>query len=477
MKRVSISTILNGTIFLLLFLAISIIDYGKNISVDIAPAVITTGSAALFIIEVLQLRKHNIGLFSIIFVFVVLCHVFFLGNFYLKAFGQEEFYVYNDWLSNDPQLKIEAGLFSLLTIHALFMGIIIALDKYSDNTRREYKFALGLNESDKSKVILRTGFLLLLIGMPFHLILDISRIRYSAIANMYTGFEGSVGLADDLYVFLVPAIICLLFGKRNNKRICNFVLWIYLIWTLIVMAASGARREYATGIIAVVLCYYSIFQNNRHKGHFVRNIIIVLLGIILLNFLTMIREYRHTQLGISYLLTEHIEDLFSLNFLGETIAEFSLTGSPIYFSIKYFPSTIPYQYGFTYIASTIYILPIGWLVSLNSSIGSMLYSLTGWAAGGSLAADLYANWGWVSTIFAVIIGFIVGRFCDTRSDNVDTLTLSSVAAFSLGYIFLTYPRASTSEVMRHGAYIILMMYFLFRSFSLNIIKRSRDYLN
>ena len=454
----------SNRVFLDFFILICMLVFSFSIKGNDWPVknntvIITTISFFLIALSLFQMHSINIPILSFTGVFLILLHIFCLGNYYIKAFGKEEYYLFGDWFRTDIDLKVSTGLFALCVIEAIFIGMLFYIEHEKDSLNNDFRFFKRFNDGQKKNIIIITGYILLAITLPCRLYADYKNILTSSINGEYAGFTGFVGVVDDIQTLFIPALICFLYGKRENKRLCRTIIIIYLFLCIIVMAASGSRRYYITAIIAVFLFYYNTKGSAKRKSNPFTIICIGVSSVLILNLMTMIRSYRHTALGIGYLLKNHADDLFSLDFLWESFTEFGLTGNVIYYAQKHFPSQVRFQLGYTYIASLIYILPIGWFVSLRASIGSVLYSITGAAVGGSIVADLYGNWGWFSVVPALVLGYIIAKICYTNN-MANKASIKGVVCYAAGYEMLNYVRASTSEIVRYTAYTIIAIYFI-----------------
>ena len=422
--------------------------------------VVAIGSAVLLAIAFIELRKSNVGMLSFSCVFILLLHIFSFGNFYLKALGLEEYYLFGDWFRSDRELKSASGYFALCTSEAILIGILISLQK-TRNHSCEYNLFLGLDEKATKRILYRAGCILFAVTLPCRLYIDYTYILQSSLTGEYQGFSGMLGLADDLQTLFIPALICIMYGKRERVLFCKAILMIYTILCAFVMAASGSRRYYVTAILAIFLFYFNTKPNADRKKHHnpFAAVGLIMAGIMVLNFMTMIRNYRHSVLGILGIFQGHAEDLFSLDFLWESMSEFGLTGNVVYHSFKHFPSSVRFQYGFSYLASFIYILPIGWLIHLEPSIGNILYNLTGSAVGGSLVADLYGNFGWFALFPAILLGYVISNIC-YADKRIKKTSVKTAVSYASCYSLINYVRSSTPEIMRYTAYTIISIYFL-----------------
>ena len=424
---------------------------------------ITLLSLLTLLIQLYQMKKIGISMLSVIPIFIILLHLFHFGYYYVQAFGKEEFFIFQNPFLQGMEEKAIMGIFILCVIQAFHCGVIITCSE-DPTIKHELRFAEGHAEENKNRAAYMAGIALLLISAPCRLIWDIRAIAESILNGVYGGITASSGLLDDLQFLFIPAIICIMWGKKNSPKFVKIILVIYTLAAVYVMSASGARRQYITGIFALIIAYYQLFYIGKNKKVNILSILVFgVLCLILFNTLFLIREYRHTSLGIMYLLSNHFNEFFSLDFVWETLAEFGITVESTKYAMEYFPNTIPWQYGMTYLASIIYIVPVGWLIKLNASVGGLIYAVSGRAVGGSAITDLYANFGWFAILVAPFAGILLSKLESINSNSNNLITLYGL---STGSLILSYARGGFLEILRPIVYSIIIIYVV-TSFILN----------
>lgn len=456
-NRVKSTSLIFAYFVLILLLLASYVLIGNSHYLNNSYKYVTALSLITLIIQLYQTKKAGISNMSVISVFVILLHIFHCGNFYVKAFGKEEFFIFGEWFSSDLECKTQMGLCVVCMIQAIHIGVLTYLHSLR-NKNIEYKFVRKYSDKQKEKALWFVGWILLAITTPFRLMWDYNAILESAMYGEYSGVTAANGLADDLQVLFIPSLICIMCGKKSNKRFNQVVMVIYIIGAVFVMTASGARRQYITGIFAILIYYYNTFmkQSKKKKNLFAYGIYFVL-AMVMFNLLYLIRAYRKVSLGIVAIVINNFGELFSLNFIWETIAEFGITGNALVYAIDYLPEVFPYQYGKTFLFSTIYILPVGWLVKLQASVGAMLFKYTGNAVGGSVLTDLFANWGWFSCFAAIVMGYLIAALSNLNGNGKE---IKSVVGYATGSIILSYARGGTLETLRPIVTFIFIVYFL-----------------
>ena len=444
---------------------------------------VCSGMTLLF--QIVSLSHYGTGIINVLTFFFVLNHIFNFGYYYVHLFNKDEFLIlFTNWFSQNFDTKIEAALFSICAIQAMFCGVLIYVYQHKNCSTFDYKISAGLGNQLREKIIFYVGLVMLIISMPCKLYWDIQQIILSSINSEYAGGFSASGLIDDIQVLFIPSLICLISGKkRNKKRFGKVIMLLYLIYSVTVMTMSGARRAYVTGILALFIFYYSFFNEGKKKHRIIKNVLLIVVAIVCLNFLTLIRDSRHSALGINAIFSGNLSEFLSVDFLWETLAEFGSTGSVIYFSVYFVPQFLNYMYGSMYLSSFIYIFPIGWLIKLNNASGGVVINqlaqsrrMTISSVGGSVLGDLFVNWGWFSIIAAVVLGYLIGKIGYISKQDSKDINLRNVMVYSVGIVILNYSRSSTSEILRPIAFIMVGIYFLF-FLILQRCKTNKNYLN
>ena len=439
---------------------------------------LTVLSFVTLVYQLVSLRKkYNIKLINTLSFFLVLSHVFNFGNFYLKAFSKEQYYIFfSDWFTGDIQGKAKTGFWALAMIQALYTGICLYLSR-GDFAYSDFRMCWDKDEESINKAIHFAGLVMLVISLPCRLYWDINQVLLGQASNGYIGGFSQSGLIDDIAVLFAPALICIMYATRKEKRKCKIIFLNYMIYTVIIMTLSGARRAYITSLLAMFVFYYETFMNTQDKERkrgVLSFILIVLIGIITLNFMTLIRDFRHSGLSFANILTDHLADLLSLDFFWNIFGEFGLTGIPLYYAHQIFPTEVPFYYGMNAVMSIVFILPIGWLLKYKFATTRLMeqihshgiYTHTG--LGSSLLCELYSDFGYLTPLFAIMTGYFIASFGATNGGINGTSNVKLVMRYCLSIVIINYARGSTSEIFRNGGYVIIAVYCLVNIyFSLN----------
>lgn len=449
---------------LLLLLLISFAIMNNLWMINNLGMIVTFLSIGLLFFQLYYLnKKYNVPLISLISLFIIALHVFHFGFFYLAYFEKTEYFImFGNYFSADIEQKFISGLFCLCAIQAIYTGIGFGVSR---NKRKisDYKFMIPFSNKSKENILFTTGIIVLLIALPCRLYWDFNQILLGQAGSSYVGGYSSSGLIDDIAVVFAPAIMCIMYSKKNKKLIAKILFGLYILYSLLVMTLSGTRRAYITSLLAMFIFYYNVFYKKRNKHVNIVTVIgIFLLTMFMLNFLSFISSSRHTELTIKYL-TENI-NLFSLDFIWNAFAEFGITGVTTYLAVAYIPRMMPFKYGFTFFTSFFYILPVGWLINFNLTGGDVIYELsqkyTNYTSGlgTSVISDLYLNFGWVGILVACFIGYIIGAIIYIPTDSEHgSVSLKTIVHYSLGITIINYARGSTNEIVRNAVYIYLLI--------------------
>lgn len=457
----------------ILFFLVIFAVFAKNNSWDVEVWTMCICILSFFTLlcQIASLKYYEIGIINIITFFFILNHIFNFGYYYIHLFAKDDFLIlFTNWFTRNFDVKINAALFSLCAIQAIFCGVIIYIYRQKKLLILDYKISIGIEDELKEEMVFWVGVLLLIVSMPCKLYWDFQQVTLSTISAEYAGGFSQSGLVDDIQVLFIPALVCLISGKKNNKKkFAQIIMILYMVYSILIMTMSGARRAYITGILALFVFYNDFFSSKNHNRYkFIKSIGLLIMAIVCLNFLTLIRDSRHSALGLSAIFEGNFSDLFSIDFIWETLAEFGITGSVIYFSVFFVPNLFNYMYGSMYLSSIVYILPIGWLVKLNNASGGVIinklaqsYKMTISSVGGSVLGDLYINWGWFSIIAAVILGYLIGKVAYISKKESEGINLKNIVAYSTGIVILNYARSSTSEILRPIVFVFASIYIGF----------------
>lgn len=439
----------------------------NGVSLKHASTVISVLSLGLICLQFKQLKYMNVKLISAIGAFLVGCNLFSFGEFYVCFAGHEDLLVYPTWFSTNMVMKYRTGFYMLAAIQLAFAGVL-AYFSFAEKSLKTKTYVRELTDTQWIKI----GAIFLLIGLPCRIYWDYLNIRLGSSSNMYSGGASVSGLLDDFQIFFIPGLICFLHGFRSNKAFVLSCMGLVMVMEVLVMASSGNRRLYITSLVGLVFYYYYEYPWKQHAKW--KIIFLGVLGMVVLNYIELIRKFRFVGLGANFFSAISFTDLFSLNFLWDSLAEFGLTSHAIYYDFLYLTSAADFYYGKTFLTAVIYIAPIGFIINVNKQAASIIERVSGSAVGGSMINDLFVNWGWYGLMFAPFIGYFIARL-SYRPVERGKINFENMYMFFVFPMVLGYARGDIYEVLRPATYIFILFYictkFLCRP---HLIKREAD---
>ena len=257
---------------------------GYNVSLEHASFVITLLSIALIAIDYFQLKYIGVKLISVVGAFILACHLFSFGEFYVCFFGHRELLVYQNWFSSDLDIKFRTGFYMLAALQCSFIGIF-SYFLYSKHNRPRQ----GPKQDLTSVQWIKIGIVFLVLGLPCRVYWDYLNILQGRLSNIYAGGASVSGLIDDLQILFIPGVVCVLHGLRRNRITVITVVAIIIAVEFLVMASSGNRRLYITSLMGLV--FYCYYEYPWKKRQWWKVAIFAVLGLVVLNYLELIRKH------------------------------------------------------------------------------------------------------------------------------------------------------------------------------------------
>ncbi len=405
--------------------------------------------------------------------FILLSYLFMFGRVYLHGFNFDENMYWDLSLRYSEGTMYQAGLVIICNLQALFIGFSYC--KRQSVIKKSFStFSEKYSIDDINRLVFQSGVLLACLTLPFRLIEDAKAIIETQTSGTYSALTGTSGITDDIAALFVPGIVYMIAGiceTKKSKRIATIILLSVVAYFVIVMILTGDRRYQVTAIIAIYLCYIRITDL---KINFRKLILFAVLGIVFLDFLTMISSIRLGNLtSLSDFLVYYIENNRENSVIYTTLRGFGLTFFSVVGIVQNIPDYVPYQLGLSFYGAIPSILPIGWLIGdffRQVSISNVINSITGHPVGGSLIGDLYANFGMLSIIFAIVAGVFLSKIF--KVDDGRSKALSVAKYYSLFYILINLVRGSFFESFR-GAITAYFIPLLIIAFLKSITKKRK----
>lgn len=394
--------------------------------------------------------------------FIVFSYFFHFGQVLMWRWGLVNDPYYFLMVSNySPDVILQAMMYSVLTMALVHTGALIYLLFFN---KLEKKIDNDFNDSTNLVAIRSTGYVLLAIAIVPLMIYDGSYFR-AAIAYGYLEIYNlsiNNGLWDDLSRLVKPAIVFLMIGYRNKRKVANLIFILAIGYSLLKMYLIGQRGYEMVFIISLIW----IRHVNIAPIKGIKFIIYSCYIIIVLTLMSLIADTRGMSKANLTSFTEIISTVLEKNPIVQAVIEFGSTLTTPVVAMMNVPDNLPFGHGFTYIKSFFTLLPNinGSLTSLTKGV-SPAVELSDYASalGGSYIAEFYYNFGWVGVLAGIVLGFIIARYSIKASYSNKLIVLISASTFLS--ILLWFIRDSFVYIPRAVLMYIVFPYIIWRLFS------------
>ncbi len=394
---------------------------------------------------------YDVGLW-----FLVLSYLFMYGFLFIDKFDMTIMLLWEPIKSYNQTTLFEATSFVNLCLNLFTLGYLNV-----NNARKEKHRINRINTTQISREKYYIGALLCVVGGICHLITSYRLITVTQSAGNYLAYTeaASTGIVDDISFLLVPGIIYILVSKKLNKTQALMLTGVVTAYFSLIMLLSGSRKTQVFGVVAVMLCYFSVYK--PPKFSLLKKVFVISSGTVFLNMIYIIREYRSNLVEVVPAFFKSLTSFeFLRNVVPETLAETGITFGSVASVIKCVPDVFPYEYGLTIIRSVVSILPIGWLIPEffeKAATTNTINKYLNLPVGGSLFADFYWNWSSFGIIAALVFGIILALV------SSKTQKKSKEVYFSILYIVLIGVRAGMFEIAR-PLFVVLFVPWLISYF-------------
>lgn len=473
-KKKDVLIFISNSIVLLLLIGYMLSNWEKTISGEEWCLTISYIVAALFVYQLIMIFIKKYRYTDFIPWFVVLQFLFLYGRIIVRAMGRDDDIAWKLFAKFSETTMYQGALFCLVFSQAIFTGMLLV--SINDSNRNIDSVIMKKEREDAYYTPSRMAFLgwgVFIITIPFKIYCNISTIIANRVSAGYVISGDYNGVVQALSYMPVAGMLLILCSKKYNKKKTLFIFAVFLIYEVFYMIFSGDRRQEVIGIMALVLCYCKLY---RVKLDLKKIVAVVLLGIFALTFLATIRTGRSS---VIYSMGEFVSlffEVMSKNLVVETFGEFGATFFTVVSTVAYYPSQNSFALGLTYIAGIAIIIP-GIMTKLfpnlftYGSVGAACNAISGLPLGGSLAMDMYGNFGLYGSITSVLLGYAIGRIFKTQ--DVKYLSNYSVAKYYiLFFIIMNGVRASFYELTRPVAYTFIIIFLLNQFYSYRTEKKT-----
>lgn len=392
--------------------------------------------------------------------FVVLSYMFLYGRIIVKAMGHDDEIAWTLFAHFNDIDIYKSGLFCLMYTQAIFTGMMLL------KVNKELQYETSLTEKRNRENSIYTpnclkfiGWGVFIVTMPIKLYCNVLTIIAQQVSGGYAISGNFNGVLLALSYTPTVGMILIMCSEKYSARTMRIIFFTYMAYECLYMIFSGDRRQEVIGAIALILCYCKL---KNIKLSIKKIFFVVVVAFIGLTFLAAIRTGRRSVISSFSTFVDLYKTVSQNNLFIETFGEFGATFFTVVNGVTYYPSKFGFTYGLTYLAGIAIIVP-GIMTSLfpnlflYGSVAGRCYSLNNLALGGSLAQDMYCNFGFGAIFSSVIMGYILAK--TLRAVNLEQSSQYRIAKYYiLFYIMLNGVRCGFYELTRPIAYAFLLIW-------------------
>lgn len=409
----------------------------------------------LLVMQLLCFKSLSIKITDFRCLFVMMSYVFLLGRYFVYALGQADNYNLFFYRYSNGELY-RTALFSLSFIQAIFCGFLF----YSEGTAKELQGQVDKINSDK--MLFYIGIILFIIGFPCEvyrnfIIMFTQMATDKYIAENLIGMNGVVTSLGRLAAVAVLFIIC---SKKLKKNSAEIITFLFIAIEMGMSIFTGARSYTVIAAIVIVICLINMYGIELSLGKIIGFIII---GYLCICFISSISDVRTLSgVTLSLFIKTWVNNIFSGKILYEVLLEFGNTQNTIGMGLKYLDGTDEFRRGKTIVLAWLSAIPgiqrlIPQISLIYNPIDIMKEYMPGYYFGGSLALDMYMNFGKFGIITSIFLGIILSKMMQV---NEQTDLKSYGLFYGMYYIFLRMVRCGISEVTRLLIYMFIIYYII-----------------
>lgn len=307
----------------------------------------------------------------------------------------------------------------------------------------------------------KVAMTLLLVGLPFWLYINISKLAGAA-ADAYRGvYSLSFPAPLQAIAFFFEAGLLMLLLIVGKKRSGSLLFWFVIVLKVLVMS-SGSRQDSACFLAIWCLIYFG-YLRKLSLGQLLRIALTVLVVMVAIDAFGELRTD-----GFSFSdLFDYLSDVSFLGVVWDSFGEFGCALSTLVVSMAAVPSVVPYGMGSSYLAGILSIVPT--LVSRFPGLKAATLFTTMLPGtrylGGSFLGELYFNFGWFGLVGSLLVGFAIG-WCQNRlneSNNSEQGYIVWIAAV-ISMFLLLFIRGYFTDAILKIAYVLLFAWGSWSSF-------------
>ncbi len=421
----------------------------------------------------LLLRRAEGTIITISGIFVIFLYVFHMGQFFLNVFCPNYVYAKTNFLELVGAEKFfYSSVFSMAIITTIVIGIIwgngFKTNQVVHTFLSKYRRRSLSYEFDKRKMIV-VGWFLLFTTAPFHIRAAYGQILLTSSGNYFDAFEYQISGTMYAYTqFMLVGITLLMLGyaEKKIKLACVYLITVaYFCWTML----SGGRGRAVIAIVFFTLLYLKLIKISLIK--LVPFAIAGYVGLITLSIISVVRNEGAITLNV---LLKGFENSGSP--VLRALEEFGGTQYTMALTMENIPSNFQYRFGSSYLLSLASILPnVG---GIFTEINNAAFFYNGYAQnymGGSIIAEIYANFGYLFFIPAILIGIFVSKFSNAFEKAVDKKRYLLIPFMTLLFTgTMWWVRDTVSSIWRNFIWAAVYLEILFKIYDELFGRRGRN---
>lgn len=416
-----------------------------------------TGTLA-FIVSVYLYYKVTKTFFSPYLVFFTSFFIFQFGQCLLLLFPfNYDYFVFNRFSSG---IVIRGSIFTVFSIIMFNLGALIIETRKKSNEISHSAFKY--NEHAQRNL----GYLLIALSIIpafYNSVMEMIVSIKFGYDSTYSNPIDQIFILTFLQNLFIPSCILTLVTFNQKTIQSKLIISIVCIYAAILLVVGG--RTEGMAIFVTLLFLKHIMSRNINKKTIGKLAVIICLIIILIPTLANFRLVENKSIGIFF---EEAVDSIVSNPIAETVGEMGYSISPLFMTMGVIPGEINYQYGESYLASFISIIPSsldfydifeGYYKIASLDEWLMHQYKMDFGPGYSLIAETYYNFGYWGIFVIFLWGLIIGKlFSYVNPKKLLTNRWQLYVQMVCLYSLITLPRRQSLYFVDQMLYLIVLVY-------------------
>ncbi|WP_296880385.1 O-antigen polymerase [Thomasclavelia sp.] len=460
--------------YLLLFLMLTILSLLLSVSIDLFIGnyklwlvYYSWLIVAYFVLSLFFFKFLKIDFIAISFMFVIFYFIFIFGQvicrFGFNFVDSNSYDFFADFTLKQIADGVRISFYCFITlIVGIFISKIIKF-KTSNSTNNSIKKEKSLITQDQLKIIRIVSFAFIFISFPFFLIEFVtdfqlsSNYGYTAVATNYGVGLNSIG--EKIAPYFNVAMLMLMISYKQNLKKAKIIAIVFASYNLISIL-FGSRGLPLLNILFLIIIWNNLIKPLK-KRQLINFLLLSIPLTIMIAFMRIARDYSINE-WISHIDIIMLEILKN-NPIFLVLNEMGIAIFPTSASLCIYPTASNYKFGTTYLYGLLSIIPnFGSSLSiakLNGDIQLEISKFYGLAFGGSIVGDLYANFGYLTIIIFLVIGFYLYKLDLIIKYGNSDIKKGLMLIYCIQVIWSI--RNNINPLIRYFVWYILPLYFLY----------------